>query len=185
MSLTGKSRDLQSERLLLRPLRIEDSAAMFEIYSDPEVMKYWACAPVADLAAAQKIVTEDVEWGVKGEAIVWAVTLQSTSAVIGKCILFKYSAENRRAETGYILNRKYWRKGLMFEAMSALIDFSFGDLGLHRIEADTDTENSASLAFLEKLGFRREGLFRERWKVYDEWQDSVMLGLLETDWKQS
>ena len=70
----------------------------------------------------------------------------------------------------------------MYQALEAVIDFAFNTLELHRIEADVDTENASSLGLLEKLGFRREGLFRERWFVYDEWQDSVMLGLLKQEW---
>ena len=99
--------------------------------------------------------------------------------MIGKCILFQYSADNRRAEIGYILNRDYWQQGLMFEALTAMIDFAFIRLNIHRLEADVDPENAGSLAILEKLGFKREGLFRDRWRVYDDWQDSVMLGLIK------
>ena len=94
-----------------------------------------------------------------------------------------YSAQNKRAEVGYILNRVQWRKGLMSEAAIAIIGFAFGTMGLHRLEADTDVDNIGSLALLYKLGFAREGLFRERWWVYGKWQDSVMLGLLKSDWK--
>ena len=68
--------------------------------------------------------------------------------------------------------------GSIKQAVEAVIEFAFNTLKLHRIEADTDTENAASLALLEKLGFKREGLFRERWLVYDKWDDSVMLALL-------
>ena len=93
-----------------------------------------------------------------------------------------YSAQNRRAEIGYVLNRKFWRQGLMSEAIRGVINFAFSSMNLHRIEADTDGDNLASLTMLEQLGFQREGYFRERWCVYDEWQDSVMLGLLESDW---
>jgi RimJ/RimL family protein N-acetyltransferase len=182
MSLIGKSRDLRSSSLVLRAMRIDDSEAMYEIYSDTEAMKYWACPPVPDLAAAEKIVHEDMEWVAQGKAIIWSVTLASSARVIGKCILFNYSGDNRRAEIGYILNRDCWRKGIMIEALTTVIDFAFTGLGLHRIEADSDTGNTASLRLLEKLGFQREGLFRERWHVYEEWQDSVMLGLLESDW---
>ena len=69
----------------------------------------------------------------------------------------------------------------MQQATEALIRFAFNDLKLHRLEADTDTENTGSMALLEKLGFKREGLFRERWYVYDQWADSVMYGLLNSD----
>ena len=71
----------------------------------------------------------------------------------------------------------------MTEVMSSMIDFAFDELDLHRLEADSDTENTGSLALLEKLGFQHEGLFRQRWRVYGEWQDSAMLGLLKPDWQ--
>ena len=69
----------------------------------------------------------------------------------------------------------------MTQALGAVIEFAFSTLRLHRIEADVDPGNTASLALLEKLGFQREGLFRERWRVHGQWQDSVMLGLIRED----
>ncbi|HSM68108.1 MAG TPA: GNAT family protein, partial [Xanthomonadales bacterium] len=65
------------------------------------------------------------------------------------------------------------------------IDHAFNGMGLHRLEADTDPANTGSLRLLERLGFQREGLFRQRWRVYGQWQDSVMLGLLKPDWLQA
>jgi RimJ/RimL family protein N-acetyltransferase len=108
----------------------------------------------------------------------WAVTLKDQDEMIGKCILFQFNQDNHRAEIGYIMNRNYWRRGLMHQALEAVIGFAFNTLNLHRIEADVDPENAGSLGLLEKLGFQREGLFRERWFVFDQWQDSVMLGLI-------
>ena len=98
--------------------------------------------------------------------------------MIGKCILFRFNHANHHAEIGYILNRNYWRRGLMQQALEAVIEFAFTTLDLHRIEADVDPQNTGSLAILEKLGFEREGLFRERWLHDGAWVDSVMLGLL-------
>jgi ribosomal-protein-alanine N-acetyltransferase len=68
----------------------------------------------------------------------------------------------RRAELGYILGREHWGRGFAGEAQRRAIDFAFEDLGLHRLEADTHPDNAASLRSLERLGFRREGLLRER-----------------------
>jgi RimJ/RimL family protein N-acetyltransferase len=67
----------------------------------------------------------------------------------------------------------------MRQALEAVIGFSFKTLKLHRIEADVDPLNEGSLGVLEKLGFEREGLFRERWFLYGEWADSVMLALIK------
>ena len=115
-------------------------------------------------------------------AILWGIALKSNNKLIGTCTIFKISQQNKIGEAGYILNRAYWGKGLMTEAMNTVLDYAFNKLDFHRIEADTDPKNIASLALLEKLGFQREGYFRERWFVHGTWHDSVMLGLLRKEY---
>ena len=71
----------------------------------------------------------------------------------------------------------------MHEALSAVVEHAFGALALHRLEADVDPRNAASLRTLERLGFRQEGLLRERWIVADEVSDTAFFGLLASDWR--
>jgi RimJ/RimL family protein N-acetyltransferase len=71
----------------------------------------------------------------------------------------------------------------MHEALTALLCYAFGELKLRRIEADVDPRNAASLKSLGRLGFRREGLLRERWNVAGEIQDTAYFGLLAREWK--
>jgi ribosomal-protein-alanine N-acetyltransferase len=71
----------------------------------------------------------------------------------------------------------------MREVLTRLFDFAFDELRIHRIEADVDPRNDASMGLLERLGFRREGYLRERWFVNDEIQDAAFLGLLAPDWR--
>jgi RimJ/RimL family protein N-acetyltransferase len=97
--------------------------------------------------------------------------------------LFQIDAANRRAEVGFGLCSEFWRQGYMREALAALVRFAFGTLGLRRLEADVDPRNENSLRLLDRLGFRREGLLRERWNVGDEIQDSAFLGLLAGEWR--
>lgn len=183
MDLTKISRTLDTRDLRLRPSNATDAEGMFAMLSDPESMKYWCDKPLKDLDAAIEVLNKDLESDAAGNSLCWAITFPGEDKMIGKCILFRFDQANHRAEIGYILNRDYWRRGLMRQALEAVIEFAFDTLKLHRIEADVDTENTGSIAILEKLGFKREGLFRERWFVYDEWQDSVMLGLLKQDWR--
>jgi len=182
MDLTKIPRELDTRDLHLRPSNPTDAEGMFSMLSDQESMKYWSDKPIKDLDAAVEALNKDLESDAQGNSMCWAVTLKGRDKMIGKCILFQFDKANHRAEIGYILNRQYWRQGLMHQALAAVIDFGFNTLDLHRIEADVDTENAGSLGILEKLGFKREGLFRERWYVYDEWQDSVMFGLLKHEW---
>ena len=178
MDLATIPREIDTDNLHLRPLKMADAEAMFAILSDPQSMKFWSHKPATDIEVAIKTLREDLESDARNDSICWAVTIKGKDELIGKCILFHFSPHNHRAEIGFILNRDYWRQGLMHQALEGVIDFAFNTLKLHRIEGDTDTENTGSLALLEKLGFEREGLFRERWFVYDKWDDSVMLGLL-------
>ncbi|MFT5138738.1 MAG: ribosomal-protein-alanine N-acetyltransferase [Lysobacterales bacterium] len=174
---------LETARTRLRPLSSEDAEAMFELYSDPETMKYWSSEPVTDIAGAQKLVQADIDW-VKGEnALLWAVTLPPSDKVLGKCVLFQLNHQNRRAELGYVINRSQWGQGLMTEVLEAVIPYAFESLNLHRIEVDTDPENVGSLRMLDKLGFRSEGLFKDRWFVHGQWHDSAMLALLKPEWQ--
>lgn len=185
MELATIPRLLNTRDLRLRPSNAMDAESMFAMLSDPQSMKYWCDQPLKDLDAAVKVLNRDLESDAQSNSMCWAITRKGQDRMIGKCILFQFSQDKHRAEIGYILNREYWRQGLMYQALGAVIDFAFDTLKLHRIEADVDTENAGSLGLLEKLGFKREGLFRERWFVYNEWQDSVMLGLLKQDWQAS
>ena len=72
----------------------------------------------------------------------------------------------------------------MRAALPIVIDHAFDDLGLHRLEADADPRNARSLRLLEDLGFTREGYLRERHLIGGERQDSVLFGLLRSDWRR-
>ena len=179
MDLNLIPRELETLDFHLRPSAITDVEAMFTMLSDPESMKYWSDPPISSMEEAVKVLMEDLDSDAKGNSMCWAVTRKGENEMIGKVILFQFSQKNGRAEIGYLLNRKYWRQGVMKQALGAVIEFAFNTLDLHRIEADVDSENIPSIGLLEKMGFEREGLFRERWRVYGEWQDSVMLALLK------
>jgi len=185
MPLPDITPTIDTERLTLRTFKLEDTDDLHAIYADDETMKYWGVAASQSKEETRDLVIRDMKAVENGQAMFWALELKETGGVIGKCTLWQYSEANQRAEVGYILSRKYWRGGLMTEALKAMIGFAFSDLNLHRLEADTDDKNLASLALLEKLRFQREGFFRERWYVHGAWQHSVMLGLLKQDWHGS
>ena len=169
---------LETGRLLLRPVTTADTAAFYDIYSSALAMRYWSGEAIVSMEQAQEMVRIELEYAESEDCINWGIALPESDLLIGKITLFRFSSQNRRAETGYVLDPRYWERGYMSEVMRRILDFAREDLALHRIEADCDPDNRASLALLEKFGFEREGLFRDRWFIDGEWRDSVMLGLV-------
>ena len=85
-------------------------------------------------------------------------------------------------ELGYILGRSHWGKGYGYEAACLALDYAFANLAARRVMADTDPDNMGSIKLLEKLGFQREGLLRNRWRVGGEFADSIIFGLLRHEY---
>jgi RimJ/RimL family protein N-acetyltransferase len=173
---------IATERLALRWLAEDDIPALFAVFSHPEVMRYWSSPPMKELGEARALLDRIHGSFCQKTLFEWGVALGEDDRVIGTVTLFHMDEQNRRAEIGYALAREYWGQGLMSEALTALLEYAFSALDLNRIEADVDPRNAPSVRVIERLGFQREGFFRERWLVGGETQDSLMLGLLRHDW---
>ncbi len=179
---------LHTARLRLRPLTAADVPALYAIFADTTVMRYWSSPPLADEAAAAVLFTEIEANRLSGRRQQWGIARATDDYLIGTCSLGNFDQQNRRAELGYILGQAHWGHGLMHEAQVALLDFAFASppagLGLHRLEADIDPRNDASRRSLLRLGFQLEGYLRERWLVAGEVCDSEVFGLLAREWQE-
>lgn len=173
---------LRGARTCLRGPHEDDAAALFAVFSDPAVMRYWSRAPMLEPSEAAGMVVEIADRFGRREMLNWMVADPRSDAVIGTCTLFHFDARHRRAEIGYALRSDLWGRGLASEAVSQVLDWGFRALGLHRIEADIDPRNAASRRLLTRLGFKSEGRLRERFFVGDEATDSEIFGLLAGDW---
>ena len=173
---------IEAARLRLRPARPDDDAGdLFAVFGDPEVMRYWSHEPFAGLDIV-RVYIDGMEAGfASGTRYQWVVAERETDRAMGTVTLYHWDTQNRRAEVGYILGRAHWGQGYAREAVRALLRFAFDRLDLHRVEADVHPDNAPSLRLLERLGFRREGLLRQRWFTYGAWSDSVVLGLLRDE----
>ncbi len=170
-------------RLALRALNERDIPSLFEIFSDSEVMRYWSHPPFTSESEAVAYLQGAQRGFARRTLFQWGLCRRSDSALVGTCTLWQLDSQNRRAEIGFVLARRHWGRGFMTEGLTTLIDFSFGELGLRRLEADVDPGNAASIRLLERLGFVREGHMRERWLVAGEVADSLFFGLLEREWR--
>ena len=176
---------INTSRLSLRWIRAEDVDDFYAVYSNPEVMRYWSTLPLPDKDAASKLINEIHEGIKRDEMMKWGIALRSSDKLIGSVTLFHIDFPHRRAEIGYAQGRPYWGQGYMQEALTAVLNHAFEILNLHRIEADVDPRNAASVRTLERLGFQREGYLRERWQVNGEIQDAFYYGLLRPDWERN
>jgi [ribosomal protein S5]-alanine N-acetyltransferase len=174
---------LDTERLRLRPLVEADVPALFAIFSDPQAMRYWSRTAMTDAAEAAELLAEIRHCAEVGTLYQWGIARREDDLAIGTCTLHRIDPEHRRAEIGYILRRDHWGRGFAHEALVTFVDHAFDAFALHKLEADIDPRNAASIRSVERLGFKREGLLRERYRVGGEIQDSAMYGLLEPEWR--
>jgi RimJ/RimL family protein N-acetyltransferase len=173
---------ITTPRVVLRWISEDDVDALYEIFSDPQVMRYWSTVPLSDSAAAAELQREIAESNESDKMFKWGIALRDSNTLIGTTTLFNLNLDNGRAEIGYAMARAYWGKGYMNEALKALVSHAFEVMALRRLEADVDPRNAASIRTLERLGFQREGFLRERWHVNGEIQDALFYGLLRREW---
>jgi len=169
---------LATERLILRPLRIEDAEALHPMYSDAEANTYGSHPATTTLEESRERLAKgiaDTAWRA------WAITLKGDDTAIGTVASYE-KRQGKVTEIGYVLKRAYWGRGLVTEAVAALIDLLFAE-GQRRVFADTDPDNAASIAVLKRLGFTLEATLRAEWETHIGVRDSLIWGLLADEWK--
>ena len=174
---------LDAPRVRLRWLTEADVDALYAVFSDRGMMRYWSSPAMTERKEAEDYLRRIHEGFAARSLFQWGAELKQERRIIGTCTLFHLDPANAKAELGYGLGSADWGKGYMSEALTALLDFAFGTLRLRRLEADVDPRNENSLRILDRLGFHREGLLRERWNVAGEIQDTVFCGLLAKEWQ--
>ena len=146
---------LVTPRLLLRPFTAADVEIMHPIYSDPEVMRYVATGPLADIAHTRRLVDDYSDHQSHHGYSFWAVIEQSSGTLIGDAGLYRTPAGE--VELGYTLGKAWWGRGYATEAAGAWLRTAFEELGMNEVVALAEPANAASLHVLTKLGMRPSG----------------------------
>ena len=148
---------LETRRLILRRLVPEDLDALFALYSDPEARRFF---PEGTLSYAET--KRELEWFSAGhpehpELGLWATICKESGRFIGRCGLLPWTIDGvLEVEVAYLLDKRYWRRGLGAEAAEALVRYGFERLGLRRLIALIDPANDASIRTAERAGLRFE-----------------------------
>lgn len=149
---------LTTARCVLRRIRQSDRAALFAGLSHPEVIAYYGISYTSEEATqeqldwyqAQELTNSGVWWGI-------CLAGQGGDNLIGTCGIYEIDDHNRNADVGYWLLPEYWGTGLMQECLRSILAYGFNVRQLHRIEAEVEHGNMASVRLLQKLDFRWEG----------------------------
>ncbi|WP_350614949.1 GNAT family protein [Pseudomonas sp. HY7a-MNA-CIBAN-0227] len=172
---------LYTERLLLRELVASDAPALFSIYRDAEAMQWFGVDPMTDLLQAQALIETFAQWRTQANpGTRWG--LECDGQLLGTCGFFKWNRGWSSCSLACELATKARGRGLMGEALRAMLDWGFAEMQLHRVEALVHPQNHSSLALLGRLGFGKEGTLRGAGFWASQRQDLHILALLAHDY---
>jgi [ribosomal protein S5]-alanine N-acetyltransferase len=170
---------LETERLILRKMVLNDAEAVFAYASNSEVSRYtlWEThRSIEDSRAFLEFATQKYENGGEPD---WGIVYRGNGCLVGACGLVNWEAEHARAEVGFVLSREYWGRGLMSEAVRAILRFGFERMNLNRIEARCIAQNAASARVMEKAGMVYEGTLRQREYIKGAYRDIKLYAILK------
>jgi ribosomal-protein-alanine N-acetyltransferase len=173
---------LVTPRLRLRQITSADAVALFAIHSDTEWMKWYGVDPVIQQNQADELAELFASWFHAGTGYRWGLERQEDRQLIGTCGLFRWNKSWHNCVTGYEIARNCQGRGYMREALTAILDFGFDQMGLHRVQAETHPDNAASIGLALRLGFRYEGVHREQAFWAGRFHDLNCYSLLANDW---
>ena len=177
--------ELHTPRLCLRRLTMRDAMDIYRYSRDAEVARHvlWdAHRSVGDSRSYLRYMLRRYR---NHEPASWGIEWVETGEVIGTIGFMWIQSDNSAAEVGYSLSRSYWNRGIMTEALRAVIAHGFGPMNLNRIEAQHETTNPASGAVMRKCGMVKEGTLRQRLFNKGRYVDVDLYAILKKDYKAS
>lgn len=176
----AKNTTIKTDRLILRPVSLEDTEDMFEFASDEETT-YFVYDRHKSLEDTENNIADFYMSSPLGK---YGIELRANKTLIGN-IDIRINKEHHSAELGYVLNKKFQKQGYMTEAVKEIIRFGFEELKLRKIYAACDERNKASSNVMQRMDMTYEGTSRhaKKWKN-DEWINEEYYSVLATDYSQ-
>ena len=183
--LTHKgTQTIETQRLVLRRAELTDAEAMFRNWaSDPEVTKYLTWPPHTSLEVSRRILESWVEANGQIDRYHWMIVLKELGQPIGSITVVEHRDDIGEAEVGYCIGKQWWHKGLVTEAMMAVMGYLFDQVGMNRVEARHDLNNPHSGGVMKKCGMRYEGTLRRADRNNQGICDTAVYGMLKEEWK--
>lgn len=173
---------LETPRLILRLFDDKDIQDLYEYASDEEVTKYITFKTYNSISdALKRIESVKKNYAELNSPITWAIQDKETAKMIGSIDFVKWDIKNEVGVIGYVLNKKYWKRGLASEALKEVIKFGFEKMKLNRIEIVCDERNIASSRVMEKNGLKYEGTKREAMLLKNEYVSLKIYSILKNE----
>lgn len=178
---------IRTKRLILRQPSMKDVKWYYEYFSSPEIVWGGGEPGPKDIETAREEFRRHlIDLYRKRSGFRWIITVKGDHRPIGTLGFYKWApSAGYQAEMGYDLSREHWGKGIMTEAMEAVIDFGFKKMKLNRIEVYIMPRNKRSTKMIKNLGFKREALIRKRnFDEFGNFTDDILFSMLRSDWEE-
>ncbi len=176
---------LETERLILRPLRMRDAEDLYAYASDPAVSRHVLWDTHKSLSESRSFLRGAIRQYRRGLPGSFAIEWKASGRMIGTIGFMWVNVDSKSAEVGYSLNRNYWNQGIMTEALNAVIAFGFNEMQLNRIEAQHETDNPASGQVMLHAGMLCEGTLRQRLMNKGRLVDVKLYSILRSEWQNA
>ena len=177
---------LETDRLVLREMTLDDVAFYFRHFNNNKVVE-GCCFPGPKSldAAREELELYCIRPFRENRGIRWGVVRREGNSLIGTCGYYDWNKAACRAEIGYDLDPAHWGQGIMTEALCAVLKYGFERMRLNRVQAIIDSRNVRSMKLVGRLGFKKEGVLRQRSYFNGQFRDDVCFSLLKKEWTKS
>ena len=174
---------LETERLVLRPLKGKDLDDLFEYTQDEETARYVTWNANQAIEQAEQFLNYVLSNYEQGKEAPWAIVWKETGKMIGTIdFIHLLLDDNKQAELGYALSRQLWGKGIVTEAVARVMAYGFEELKLERIQARCMEGNIGSARVMEKVGMTYEGTLRRLIFIKEAFHDVKMYSMLRDEY---
>jgi len=182
----GDFPQLETERLILQEMTLDDVEFYFHHFNNDKIIE-GCCFPGPRTleAAKEELERYCISPFKEDKGIRWGIVRKGDNELIGTCGYYDWNKTTRRAEIGYDLDPAYWGQGIMTEALQTMLRYGFEKMRLNRIQAIIDSNNTQSMKLVYRLGFKKEGVLRQRSYFNGKFRDDACFSLLREDWEKS
>jgi ribosomal-protein-alanine N-acetyltransferase len=175
---------IETDRLRLRPMKSADAADLFAYAADPAISRYTVWDHHTSIEDSRRFLNCVQQNYREGRLENWGIADKVSDRLIGTIGFYSWDPDHAKAEMHYALSMNYAGRGLMSEAVQAVLRFGFERMGLNRIQANCMLENIGSERVMQKNGMTFEGIMREGVFAKGRYYDLKTYAILKRDWEK-